>query len=643
MSPILLLAVQLLAASPQQPFDEPQPAIVAGHVVDAATGRPIAGAVITSAGSAVAVPGASGPVRVITNGGGAFVLRDVSKGSLVLTATKGGYVNGQPGQRRPGGSTQPIRVGAGARITDVEIRMWKFASISGTVVDEAGDPAVSTRVRAMRRIFVAGRSRFEDGLPAVTDDRGVYRIAGLTPGDYAVVIPSKQISVPSELMDAFFGGTPLPDVTRLQVSREMNEIGSAIAPAGSPYAMRAGGQTFTMPPGSLTPAATPSGTIVYPTVYYPAAAAFAQASIITLRSGEERAGVDLQMRPVRGVRVSGVLLGPDGGSAITGVRLAPAGDDDAIVPIDVATTMTDWTGAFTFAAVPPGQYVLRVLKLPQPPVDVEAMTRVSVTSGGTMTISSKPATGPPPGPAPIPADATLIAQVPLAVGEAGVDDLIVPLSAAPRVSGRVAFEGTIDKPPPDQIASMRITLDPADGSTVSTDLALVTGRPETNAEFNTYGVPPGRYVLRVSPIAAGWFLQSAMYQGRDIADLPIELGTKDATGVVITFTDRPSALTGTVTGSSGADATAVVIAYPTDEAMWTTAPRRMRTARAGTDGSFSIQAVPAGEYYIAAVQEDLVGEWQDPALLRGLTRVAQTVRVVEGEQKAVNLRAAQIR
>src|SRR5262245_46223078 len=126
-----MLAALLAAQTP----DGPASAIVAGRVVDAATGRPIGGAVITSAGSAVAPPGASGPVRVISSAGGHFVLHGVSKGTLVLTAAKGGYVNAQPGQRRPGGSVQPIRVAENQRITDVEIRMWKFASITGTVID----------------------------------------------------------------------------------------------------------------------------------------------------------------------------------------------------------------------------------------------------------------------------------------------------------------------------------------------------------------------------------------------------------------------------------------------------------------------------------------------------------------------------
>lgn len=638
----LLISLSLAA----QAADADPSTIVSGHVVDATTGRPIPGAVIWTAGSSVAPPGASGRVRVISSGSGAFVLRGIGKGSLVLTAAKGGYVNAAPGQRRPGGSGQPIPVDGGHRISNVEIRMWKYAAIGGTVVDEYGDPAVNVRVEALRRTFVAGRSRFEEAVSsALTDDRGVYRIAGLTPSEYVVRIPSTQTSVPWDLIDAFFGGTPLPDSKRMQISREMNAAGSAIAPAGSPYAMRAGSQTFSLPPGSLTPAVTPRGTIVYPTVYFPLAPNAAQAAIVRLRSGEERVDADMQIRPALGVAVSGVLVGPEGPVPILTLRLMPAEDDATTAPLPAATTMTDWNGAFTFAAVPPGQYMLSALRVPQPPPDVEGTARVSVMPGGTMTIASSPPAAPS-GPPPVLADATLVAQVPLSIGDSNLDDLVVALSAAPRLSGRIEFHGTRDKPSPEAVAGMRILLDRADGiRPFAPSIAAGAGHADERGVFRTYGVPPGRYVVGVTPMPSksGWYLESAIYDGRDIADLPIDLVNKDLDGVVITFTDRPSAIAGSVSGARGTDATAIVIAFPTDEAMWTSAPRRLRTARAAEDGSFAIEALPPGEYYVAAVQEDFVGEWQDTTLLRALTGAAQTVHVLEGERTSVSLRAAAVR
>jgi Carboxypeptidase regulatory-like domain len=640
------MAVLCLALAAQLP-ETPPSSIVAGRVVDATTGRPIAGVIVTPAGSAAAVaaPNSQGPARVLTNANGNFVLRGLAKGSLVLTGTKGGYVNATYGQRRPGGSTQPIPIDTDQRITDIELRMWKFGAITGTILDEAGDPVVGTRVSAMPKTFVAGRRRVKPGPTTTTDDRGIYRIGGLTPGDYVIMVPSTQTTVPTDVMESFFSGTPITDAKRMELGRELNLIGSAIAPAGSQFAMKAGAQTFSLQPGTMTPIVSATGTMIYPTAYYPAAATAGQAAVITLRSGEERGGIDLQVRPVRGVRVSGTIIGPDGPSATTGVRLGLAGSDEATEPLDVATTITDATGAFTFAAVPAGQYVLRVVRLPRPPINVEDMTRVSVVPSGGMTISSTPQ--PPAGPPPIPPDATLVAQMPLSLADRDLADLIVTLSAGPRVTGRLEFEGTIEHPPTSSITGMRITLDPSDGSLpADPTLATETGRPDENGQFKTYGVPPGRYVLRVNPLPAGWFLKSAIYQNRDLADLPIDLESKDVNGVVLTFTDRPSSVAGTVRGADGPDPTAVVLAYPIDTTAWSSSgalSRRMRTARAAKDGAYAIQGLPAGEYYLVAVQEDRVGEWQDPALLTALSRFAQTIRLGDGEQKTQNLTSAALR
>lgn len=396
----------------------------------------------------------------------------------------------------------------------------------------------------------------------------------------------------------------------------------------------------------MGPIVTAAGTLVYPATYYPAAASAAQAAMVTLRSGEERGGIDIQVRPLRGVRVSGTLMGPEGPVSSTGVRLLPGGTDEALEPRAAATTMTDSTGAFTFAAVPAGQYVLRVVRVPRPPANVDEMGHVSATPSGTITISRTPAPAPD-GPPPIPPDATLVALMPLPVGDRDVTDLIVPLALGPRVTGRVEFEGTSDKPSGQSLVNMRITLDPADGSRLDDGtLASETGRIEETGAFKTYGVPPGRYVLRVSPLPAGWFVKSAIHQGRDVADLPLDLETKDASGVVITFTDQPSSLSGVVRGVGGPDPTAVVLVYPVDAAAWSSSgalSRRMRTARAAKDGSYQLQALPAGEYYVIAVQEDMIGDWQDPALLQALARLARTVRLVDGEQKTEHLTAAVLR
>src|SRR5919197_5513130 len=130
---LALAAVSPGAGSPAAGSPAAAPSLLLGRIVDADTGRPIAGAIVTLFGSA-AVPRPGGSAaespRVMTNASGQFVARGLRKGTLFFVVTKGGYVDAVFGQRRPGGSGQPLPVGEGQRITDVEIRMWRHAAIS---------------------------------------------------------------------------------------------------------------------------------------------------------------------------------------------------------------------------------------------------------------------------------------------------------------------------------------------------------------------------------------------------------------------------------------------------------------------------------------------------------------------------------
>src|SRR6185295_16284435 len=80
--------------------------------------------------------------------------------------------------------------------------------------------------------------------------------------------------------------------------------------------------------------------------------------------------------------------------------------------------------------------------------------------------------------------------------------------------------------------------------------------------------------------------------------------------VVMTFTDRPSELAGALEDAAGRPATDFfVVAFPTERALWTTASRRIRTTRPGTDGAFSLKGLPAGDYFLAAITDVEPGEW----------------------------------
>jgi hypothetical protein len=622
----------------------PPPSLVLGRVVDATSNRPIAGAIVTLFGSAAAGGSSPAPPHLMTNADGQFVARGLRKGVLFLVVTKGGYLDATNAQQRPGGSAQPIQVGDGQRITDVQVRMWRHAVITGTVVDETGEPIVGTRVQSFAREFIGGTARYVPRSSGTTDDRGVYRLPNLSPGRYKVAVSSTQVSVPSGLIDALLQGSD--EARRLGLTHDMETVGAAIAPAGTPFALRSDAQTISFMPGTATPVPRGDGSfLIYPTMFYPSVQTAAQAAPVAVKAGEERV-VDLQMQPFRAVKLSGTILAPEGFASNVPIRLVAEGNEDLLPDLETAATVSDTAGGFTFPAVPPGRYLLRIVRIPRLPAAPPDSNAVTVLRSGMVSVSAS--TAPDPGrsvPPPIPSDATLYTDVPVTVGDSDLTNLTVALQVGARVSGRVEFDGSGDPPDALAIANIRVTLEPADGSKLPDNLGLVTGRVDQNGRFTTYGVPPGRYLVRVSGLS-DWFFKAAYYDGRDVADSPIQLGTEDISGVVVTFTDKASVVTGMVRTNNVADGEAVVVAFPVDSSVWTTqgsVPRRLRSTRAAANGSYTLPVLPPGDYYLAALKETFEGDWRDPVFLEVVARSAEQVRLDEGERKTTDLRTISVR
>jgi hypothetical protein len=644
-STVALALATILAQSqlPGLPQAAPRSALVVGQVIDASTGAPVSGALVEVRMQASLAPPPNpftrlaAPAqltqtpRVLTGSDGRFVFRRLPKGNFMLTAMKPGYLNGAYGRRRPGGDSQALVLVDGQKVGGLRVYVWRHSAISGVVVDEAGEPVVGIQMRAFLRTTVAGQRRFTTaGAIGWTDDRGVYRIHGLLPGDYLVASVSTKVSVAASTAEDArrSGATP----------SSLEEIGATTV-AGHGSSIQVGDALLTLAGSAIGPAPSNDGHVfVYPTTFHPNTANPSRSTIVTVTSGEERNGIDFQLVPVATRRVSGVIVSTDGQAGGVPVRLMAEDAVDTAVEQEVATTVTDRAGAFVFPAVPVGLYSLRVVKGGRPVNGLAGTSTTIHTGGGTISSADLMSTN-------LFVDSFSLrwASFPVAVGRDDISNLSITLRPGLGLTGRTEFAGSRERPGT-RLTQVPVTID---SIAQTSRIAPVTGRFDRYGQFSAFGFPGGRYVIRVGPAPEGWFLQSITYNGRDVLDTPLNLETTDATGVTFTFTDRPTEIIGSVRNSAGtSDPGATVIVFPSDSQTWSSIwvnPRRFRSMRVDAAGVFKISPLPAGSYFIVAIPDEVSGDWQDPSFLDALSRGATPLTIAEGESKTLDLRLRELR
>jgi hypothetical protein len=645
--------------------------VILGQVVDARDGRPVAGAVVSLAGGmsaagsvvngrAAGIAGvgsppaanaaqlAPSPRRVLTDSQGRFMFYALSAGSYSASASASGYLGGLAGQTRPNGPSRQVVLKDDQKTGNVVIALWKFGAITGTVVDEAGEPLVNVPVQVLVR---QDAGRLSMSASNRTDDRGVYRVAGLAPGSYLVAVPTSNTTMPTSVVDQYQKLVSARDTNGATAfSAQLNASG---APSPNASGQRIGDVYLqkTSPYSNFeSPSTNPSDPetiFVYQTQFFPAATTSTQATPIVLSPGDERTNVDFQLRPVQSFKVSGVVVGSEDQGANLGVKLLPANYDEYSSDngLEVATTATEVDGKFTFLGVPPGSYSVRVLRVPRPapPSAPASFATSNGTYSFTFTYDSVLAVGAGRGVIPQPpTEPTLWAELATSVVDGDVTGLMLPLRVGPRVSGRVEFDGTTAKPALNRVPPpVSINLSPVGGrSTVPLTQPVVSD----NGQFASMSLPPGKYIVNGG--AQGWILKSAMLGGKDVSEVPLELDSSDLSGLVVTFFDRPAQIAGVVRNAkSDPDDSATIVMMPTDFLAHSGSgftSRRLRIARSTAGGRYTIGSVLPGDYLIAALSDNIVSAADPVKAFDAISTVATRLTIGESEKRTQELTLSQV-
>ncbi len=310
----VLLLVQSPASASKTTDKAPPPCTVSGRVITVTEGTPVASSRVAL------IPEherrESQVYAAISDSSGQFKISDVAAGRYRFLATHTGYVD-QDYQSTGGDTGAILALHAGQEVKDVLFRMTLAAVFAGHVNDEDGAPMALMQVVALRKPTDEEMEDREDSPStgqelrpagfAQTDDRGQYRIFGLKAGEYYI-----------KAVDDY------EPINHTIVGREW-EVRQAL---GTQYAP----------------------------VYYPGVTQISQAKLLVLSPGEEDQ-VDLVLRRIKTVRISGRLIGVDGKPA-TDVYVyleeQPEGDYGVTQGIE-----TDSKGEFKLKGVAPGEaYVL---------------------------------------------------------------------------------------------------------------------------------------------------------------------------------------------------------------------------------------------------------------------------------------------
>ncbi|HEV2425543.1 MAG TPA: carboxypeptidase-like regulatory domain-containing protein [Terriglobia bacterium] len=507
---------------------------IEGTVADAQTGQPVRKAEVTAFATGQDAPD---PQSIATDASGHFTIGGLPAGKYRLRVWANRFAPQAYGASRSGDRGKTVDVAAGQHVSGIDFRLVPCGVVTGEIHDESGDPVEGAMVQA---VPVGRRRGFRGGSQGQTNDLGQYRLYNLPPGKYmiAAMMPRAEVRQPGTEEEA------------------------------------------------------------YVPTFYPGTTDPVSAAAIAVDPGTEAEGIDIDVHPVRAVRVSGSVMNLSGGGSTQNayVMLMPAGlDPRRRRPFGMMTagrysaSAAGPRGEFEITGVPAGSY-WAVANLQDSQRQYEGRVQVQVA-------------------------------------DADVQGVTIPVSAGANLTGhvRVDSQGRFD------YSKLTVAAMPTDGVGFGGQGAQV--RPD--GSFTLENVPAGNYRLNVSGYPEGYYLKAVRFGGGDVLDTGLSVdATSGAAQLDILLSAGGSSVSGTVM-NDGKPAQATVLLVPDP-------PHRDRedlysVKSTKSDGSFSMPGLPPGDFKLFAFEDLDPGLMGDPSLLQPYESKGSAVHLDQGQKQTVQL------
>jgi hypothetical protein len=350
---IILLSCAVRAQQPAVRQDARNTYAIQGVLVDAVTLQPI-----TKARVAIA-PVTKGDdfTWALTGDDGHFRFSNLAANKYTLSAQRSGYVTQALDQHD--GFASSVAVGPNTDSEHILFRLPPECKISGTVVDEAGEPVRDAQIMLFRTGVSGGTDATRESRQSTTDDQGLYHFGHLSPGRYLIAVSAR----------VWYAQRPQsrPDIIRTTITGGSN---------GS-YESSSGGFSGRPPELPNDNNVTSPLDVVYPITFFAGTTDPENASAITLKQGD-KVVADLNLQPVAALHLR--LPGADAAAQSGLLTLQRKLFNGVSVPITTEARINA-AGGVELVGVPPGHYTVKTTDASHPQQEESTAELDAVTSG----------------------------------------------------------------------------------------------------------------------------------------------------------------------------------------------------------------------------------------------------------------------
>jgi protocatechuate 3,4-dioxygenase beta subunit len=347
------------------------------------------------------------------------------------------------------------------------------------------------------------------------------------------------------------------------------------------------------------------------TTYYPNGADISSAVAVDVAAGAETRGTDIRLLQAKVYTVRGKTADASGGPLTAFLQLIRK-DSGGNLPTFLnggGSSQVRPDGTFEFRSILPGTYIVQLAQI--------------------NSVNGNPA-------------ADLTGRMEVTVGDADVDNLVLPLVPHPEITGTVTLEdgdlaslikpaqntpgaavsGNAVRPQPGRLALMLL---PTEGlPTAGTSPAQV----KEDGTFLFSGVGLGKYALNLNSLPQGTYLKSARFAGQDVTKSLIDTTSGTGGRLELVLSSKSADITGSVQNDKGETRSGVMVT------LWPKIPDPSpiggaRPSITDQNGGFQFKGLAPGDYYIAAWEDVDLGLFQSTEFLNHFTSEATSVTLSE--------------